>query len=531
MLIFSFAISKAQLEVVINEIYPSPSSGNHEYIELYNTTGSAINLDCYTLVAYSTVGSGSAWVFQLPDVTLDPFGHYVFASGLPILFQNGSYNGSNAYNWNTAGPDGTASLTYYTRSGNALTGGVDSTTNDLIPITGGPTENMALMLFSPDGTLMNGFFANSNELVPTSITTLSALSIPVSGTCTTPISLDFQGISAPEAEVFKLTQTTGNDNGYYREKDGLCGSWKKSANPGSLSPGESNGEPLNVETLVLTSAIGSCGEYITTFDVGITVTDATLLPANYSIYIDMDFSGNLSAADSLVTSGQITTTTQVTINDVGILNNHTMIIQVTTAAGCIQVRRNFDLFCSTLPVVLKTFTAVRSQSNVNLKWETATEENNKGFYIQRRIGAGTWQTVGYVTSQAVDGNSSLPLFYQYSELNSVKAISQYRLMQVDLDAKITFSSIRAVRGLEQKGKTIVFPNPSMDGKVNVVFEDMNATRDVTLMDMNGRTLKQWKGVTNNNLQIDNLNTGFYTIRIVNTATNEQIVEKIVVNKQ
>jgi hypothetical protein len=51
------------------------------------------------------------------------------------------------------------------------------------------------------------------------------------------------------------------------------------------------------------------------------------------------------------------------------------------------------------------------------------------------------------------------------------------------------------------------------------------------MDMNGRIIKQWKSISNNNIQIDNLTTGFYTIRIVDTETGEQTVEKIVVKKR
>ena len=51
------------------------------------------------------------------------------------------------------------------------------------------------------------------------------------------------------------------------------------------------------------------------------------------------------------------------------------------------------------------------------------------------------------------------------------------------------------------------------------------------MDVSGKTLKQWKGVTNNNIHIDNLNAGFYTVRIVNVETGEQVVEKFIVNKR
>jgi hypothetical protein len=188
--------------------------------------------------------------------------------------------------------------------------------------------------------------------------------------------------------------------------------------------------------------------------------------------------------------------------------------------------------CATLPVSLKSFTATRKNSStVAIKWETAQEENNKGFDVQRKLANGGWQTVAFVETKATRGNSGLPLSYEFTDLNDAKGISQYRLRQVDLDGKQTYSQIRAVRGEGQKGKTIIYPNPSGDGKVNIVFENVNSTRDVSLMDVSGKTLKQWKGVTNNNIQIDNLNAGFYSVRIVNNETGEQTVEKFIVNKR
>jgi Secretion system C-terminal sorting domain len=189
--------------------------------------------------------------------------------------------------------------------------------------------------------------------------------------------------------------------------------------------------------------------------------------------------------------------------------------------------------CATiLPVSLKSFTAVRNNSTVLLKWETVTEENSRGFYIERNLGNNTWETLGFVSSRAIRGNSNSALDYEYSDINNkAKGITQYRLRQVDFDGKHAYSPVRAVRAGSQKGKTIVYPNPSNDGRVNIVFADVNTIRDVSLMDMNGRVMKQWKGVTNNNIQIDNLMAGFYTIRIIDTDTGEQTVEKIVVKKR
>jgi hypothetical protein len=187
--------------------------------------------------------------------------------------------------------------------------------------------------------------------------------------------------------------------------------------------------------------------------------------------------------------------------------------------------------CATLPVNLKYFTASRSRDLVTLKWETAQETDSKGFDVQRKVGNAGWTTIDFVASKAPGGNSNTTLSYEFVDYNNTKGITQYRLRQLDFDGTQAYSQIRSVRGEAQKGKTIVYPNPSGDGKVNIIFEDVRTTRDVQVIDMSGRTIKQWKALTNNNITIDNLNAGFYTVRIIDTETGEQVIEKFVVNKR
>jgi hypothetical protein len=185
---------------------------------------------------------------------------------------------------------------------------------------------------------------------------------------------------------------------------------------------------------------------------------------------------------------------------------------------------------SPLPVTFTHFTAIRNRSVVSLKWETSFEQNNSGFAIERNTN-GTWQEVAFVASQAPGGNSSDLLSYQYIDVNNTKGISQYRIRQVDFDNRSKYSEVRTVRGEAQIGKIIVYPNPTLDGKVNVSFEDASVIREVSLMDMSGRVLKQWKAITSNNITIENLTPGMYTLRVVVPETGEQTVEKIVVNKR
>ncbi len=108
---------------------------------------------------------------------------------------------------------------------------------------------------------------------------------------------------------------------------------------------------------------------------------------------------------------------------------------------------------------------------------------------------------------------------------------QYRLKQLDYDMHSAYSDIRAIRGSGLSAGLLIYPNPSTDGKVNIVFEDNKSAVDVSLSDMNGRTIKQWRKVTSSALQINNLTPGMYTLRIVNSQSGEQVVEKIMVNNR
>jgi hypothetical protein len=105
------------------------------------------------------------------------------------------------------------------------------------------------------------------------------------------------------------------------------------------------------------------------------------------------------------------------------------------------------------------------------------------------------------------------------------------LRQVDLDTKSKYSDVRSVLGLTESKGLLVYPNPSENGTVNIVFSESNVIRDIAIIDLSGRTLKQMNGVVNNNIRIDNLQTGMYTLRVVVPATGEQMTEKLVVNKR
>ncbi|RPD45153.1 T9SS type A sorting domain-containing protein [Paracnuella aquatica] len=188
------------------------------------------------------------------------------------------------------------------------------------------------------------------------------------------------------------------------------------------------------------------------------------------------------------------------------------------------------LITTVLPVKFTSFTAARNKANkqqVDLTWTTAQEQNNKGFYLQRKTG-NEWKDVAFVFSAAEGGNSSEALTYRFKDANTHPGVSQYRLLQVDLDGKATYSNIVSLMGDTPKSSVVIYPNPAVGGNVNLVFADGESAKQVLVSDLSGRVVQQARNITTASHAISGLKTGFYTIKVTNTKTGETVVEKIIV---
>jgi hypothetical protein len=295
------------------------------------------------------------------------------------------------------------------------------------------------------------------------------------------------------------------------------------------------------------SAVGSVNCAQLTYNATVTNNTTDPITGFYNVYADINGDGYFTPATDTLLSGPInfavgggagTTTTISGPVPAANLNQGVFIVFTQTsgsASGASRVVFLPSTQCAPLPVTFQSFTARRiSSSNVLIKWETATEINNSGFAVQRNTSTGSlgnnnWETVAFINTQATNGNSTVALTYTYNDLNASRDITQYRVQQVDLDGKARFSEIRTVRGEGQPGKTLVYPNPSGDGRVNIVLEDGPGSRDIILTDISGRMIHQWKINSNGNtVRADNLKPGIYGLRIIVSDTREQSFEKIVV---
>ncbi len=119
----------------------------------------------------------------------------------------------------------------------------------------------------------------------------------------------------------------------------------------------------------------------------------------------------------------------------------------------------YDIEITTiLPVELSSFTSIVSGKNVVLHWQTATETNNKGFEVERKIN-NAWTKIGFVNGA---GTTTEKQSYSYTDGNVAESGKiSYRLKQIDLDGTFEYSNETEVNILtpDQFELSQNYPNP------------------------------------------------------------------------
>lgn len=93
----------------------------------------------------------------------------------------------------------------------------------------------------------------------------------------------------------------------------------------------------------------------------------------------------------------------------------------------------------TIPVELASFTANKDFKKVILNWETATETNNYGFEIERKLKNQDWVKLGFVNGQGTTTKSQSYQFIDDYSFLAYEGRILYRLKQLDYNGTYDFS--------------------------------------------------------------------------------------------
>ena len=88
-----------------------------------------------------------------------------------------------------------------------------------------------------------------------------------------------------------------------------------------------------------------------------------------------------------------------------------------------------------VPVELTSFTAASNDDEIILNWSTATETNNRGFEVERKVSS-QWERIGFVEGF---GTTSEPRVYSYTDSKLSVGKYIYRLKQIDFDGSYDYS--------------------------------------------------------------------------------------------
>lgn len=183
---------------------------------------------------------------------------------------------------------------------------------------------------------------------------------------------------------------------------------------------------------------------------------------------------------------------------------------------------SFVVVAPALPVRLTAFLAEPlGPGAVQLRWNTATEEQNKEFVVQRSIDGKEFMALAHLPGH---GNTTLPQAYQYADKQLPANVSQlyYRLQQVDLDGTSSYSPVRVVAvvpGAAPASLQAFVPTPG-DGLLHYTFAGpATGTEELVLYSIMGQRLGRYPLAASGSgtVPVAGLAAGTYVLHLVNAG--------------
>jgi hypothetical protein len=158
-------------------------------------------------------------------------------------------------------------------------------------------------------------------------------------------------------------------------------------------------------------------------------------------------------------------------------------------------------------------------------WSTASEENSSHFIVERNTDGSHFIPIGQVNAS---GNTSTAQSYNFVDHTPKKGINYYRLKQVDIDGKSSFSRTVAVGFNEIPGTFIIYPNPAHDEAKLTIVASAKETAVYSLFDISGKklhskTIELNEGINIVPVSVRNLPGGTYIVKLDGATIRKQAV--------
>ena len=160
--------------------------------------------------------------------------------------------------------------------------------------------------------------------------------------------------------------------------------------------------------------------------------------------------------------------------------------------------------CTTVPLKLESFTGRSNYCKALLNWKTGIEFNVKNIEVQKSEDGIFFYKAGQVNPNGSDS--------QYSFITDNYTNGYFRLKIIDLDGRFDYSEIIIVKATCDINNYSVIPNPAFK-QIEII--GLKKSDRIVLSDMQGRILMKLNTTQNSKINIQQLPSGMYIIKIFN----------------
>jgi autotransporter-associated beta strand protein len=191
-------------------------------------------------------------------------------------------------------------------------------------------------------------------------------------------------------------------------------------------------------------------------------------------------------------------------------------------AGSVRVGPGFvDLaFTVALPVTWLDFTGEQVKGVVRLDWQTASEQNSSHFEIERSANGGEYTRIGRLNAA---GNSDNIRSYAFMDETAPTGVLLYRLLQVDIDGRFSYSKVVRIR-ITAPSEAKIGPNPTNGAITLQIPAEWKSNVEWRLYTIHGHLLEQRTkmGSGNYTLDLSKRSAGTYQLTLYR---NGELVQK------
>jgi hypothetical protein len=186
-----------------------------------------------------------------------------------------------------------------------------------------------------------------------------------------------------------------------------------------------------------------------------------------------------------------------------------------------------------LPVELISFTGKTMGNTNSIQWMTASEINNAGFELHRSNDGKGFSQIAKLATKALNGQSALPLQYEWVDMQPKPGHNYYKLKQLDIDGRTNESEVIDVYRSTDGSMVRVYPNPAI-AQIYLEWDSQKAEIiEIQLLDMSGRMVQQvvvraTEGINTQVLHVESLSPGLYTLQRIQ---DKQVISIHKVKKQ